>query len=226
VPLKAARGNKMTAEKYVKEVSKLLKCRASKKKEISGKLLSEIKSEVAAGESLENVLAKKGIPWDFANHYNDHFDKAEQKAAKREKTMKIWGIVIVVILIAAGIIYWNMPKWSDISKSTVFDEEQVRAAAEEIITLYSDDEYEAVVAYMTDDMKEVLNAPTLALSKSQLVTEDFGELQSFGQMYISEAKQGRKMFAMVQVSVSYTNTSVMYTLTFDADMKLAGFYVK
>lgn len=216
----------MTAEKYVKEVSKLLKCRTSKKKEISSKLLSEIKSEAAAGESLENALAKRGIPWDFANHYNDQFDKAEKKAAKREKTMKIWGIVIVVIVIAAGIIYWNMPKWSDIGESTVFDEEQVRAAAEEIITLYSDDEYEAVVAYMADDMKEVLNAPTLALSKSQLVTEDFGGLQSFGQMYISEAKQGRRRFAMVQVSVSYTNTSVMYTLTFDADMKLAGFYVK
>ena len=92
--------------------------------------------------------------------------------------------------------------------------------------LYSNNEYEAVVAYMTDDMKEVLNVPTLQVSKSQLVTADFGELQSFGQMEISEAKQGRKMYAMVQVSASYTNTSVVYTLTFDAEMKLAGFYVK
>ena len=216
----------MTAEKYVKEVSKLLKCRGSKKKEIRNKLLADINNEVAAGESLENVLAKMGIPWDFANRYNDNFNKEEQKAAKREKTMKIWGIVLMVIAIIIGIIYWNMPKWSDISESTVFREEQVRAVAEEIITLYSDDEYEAVVAYMTDDMKAVLNAPTLSISKAQLVTEDFGELQSFGQMDISEAKQRRKRFAMVQVSVSYTNTSVAYTLTFDADMKLAGFYVK
>lgn len=216
----------MTAEKYVKEVAKLLKCRASKKKEIKDKLLSEITSAVATGESLENVLAKMGIPWDFANRYNDNFDKEEKKAAKREKTLKIWGIALLVIAIIIGIIYWYMPKWSDISESTVFREEQVQTTAEEIIRLYSDDEYEAVVAYMTDDMKEVLNAPTLSLSKAQLVTEDFGELQSFGQMDISEAKQGRKHFAMVQVSVSYANTSVAYTLTFDANMKLAGFYVK
>ena len=172
------------------------------------------------------MLARLGIPWDYANHYNDNFDKNEQKAAKREKTIKIWGIIIAVLVVAGALLYRNMPKWSDISESTVFREEQVKAAAEEIITLYSNDEYEAVVAYMTDDMKEVLNAPTLSLSKSQLVTEDFGELQSFGQMYISEAKQGKDLFAMVQVSVSYTNTSVVYTLTFDADMKLAGFYVK
>lgn len=216
----------MTAEKYVKEVSKLLKCRTAKKKEIRDRLLSDINSAVASGEKLEEVLAKMGIPWDYANHYNDNFDKDEQKAAKREKAMKIWGIIIAAVVIVGALVYWNMPKWSDISESTVFDEEEVRTAAEEIITLYSDDDYEAVVACMTDDMKAVLNAPTLQLSKSQLVTEEFGELQSFGQMYLSEAKQGSKLFAMVQVSVSYTNTSVVYTLTFDADMKLAGFYVK
>lgn len=216
----------MTAEKYVKEVSKLLKCRASKKKEVKEKLLSDINSAVAAGESLDSVLAKMGIPWDFASHYNDNFDKEERKAAKREKTLKIWGIVLVVILIIGVLIYWNMPKWSDISESTVFSQEQVQAAAEEIITLYSNDEYDAVVEYMTDDMKVILNAPTLQLSKAQLATEDFGEFQSFGQMYISEAKQGTKRYAMVQVSVAYTNTSITYTLTFDDEMKLAGFYLK
>lgn len=216
----------MTAEKYVKEVGKLLKCRASKKKEIKEKLLSDINSAVATGESLENVLEKMGIPWDYANHYNDNFDKAEKKAAKREKTLKIWGIVLAVILVIGILVYWYMPKWSDISESTVFSEEQIKAAAEEIIMLYSNDEYDAVVAYMTDDMKVILNAPTLQLSKAQLATEDFGEFQSFGQMYISEAKQGAKRYAMVQVSAAYTNTSITYTLTFDDEMKLAGFYLK
>ena len=210
----------MTAEKYVKEVAKLLKCRASKKKEIKDRLLADIHGAVASGEKLEDVLAKMGIPWDYANRYNDNFDKAEQTAAKREKTRKIWGIIIAVLVIAGVLIYWNMPKWSDISESTVFSEETVQKTAQEIITLYGNDDYEGVVTYMTDDMKKVLNAPTLQLSKSQLATADFG------QFYISEAKQGSKRFAMVQVSVSYTKTSITYTLTFDEEMKLAGFYIK
>ena len=92
--------------------------------------------------------------------------------------------------------------------------------------MYGNDDYEGVVAYMTDDMKKVLNAPTLQLSKSQLATADFGDFQSFGEFYISEAKQGSKRFAMVQVGVSYTKTSITYTLTFDEEMKLAGFYIK
>lgn len=215
----------MTAEKYAKEVGKLLKCRASKKKEIKRQLLSEINGAVAKGEELEDVLKRMGIPWDYANRYNDDFDKAERKAAKRERSLKIWGIVLVVIAIILAVVYWNLPKWSDISESTIFNEDDVKTAAEEIIRLYSDDEFEEVTARMNDDMKQVLNAAVLQYTKSQM-KEDFGELLAFGNMYASEAKQNGKYYAMIQVSVSYSDMSVAYTITFDADMKLAGFYVK
>ncbi len=95
----------MTAERYVKEVGKLLKCRASKKKEVKRQLLAEINRAAANGEPLEDVLGRMGIPWDYANRYNDNFDKAERKAAKRERALKIWGIVLLVlaVLTATGI---------------------------------------------------------------------------------------------------------------------------
>ncbi|MEZ3446864.1 MAG: DUF3887 domain-containing protein [Lachnospiraceae bacterium] len=215
----------MTAERYVKEVGKLLKCRASKKKGIKSRLLVEIRSAVAGGEDTEDVLKRMGIPWDCANRYNDQFDKAERKAAKRERALKICGIVLIVIAVLAAVVYWKLPKWSDISESTIFSEEQVKAETEEIIRYYSDDDFQAVTARMNDDMRQVLNAATLQYAKSQM-KEDFGELLAFGNMYVSEAVQGAVHYAMVQVSVSYSNMSVTYTITFDADMKLAGFYVK
>lgn len=215
----------MTAEQYAKEVGKLLKCRASKKKEIKSQIVSEINGAVAKGENLDEVLKCMGIPWDYANRYNDHFDNAERKAAKRERTLKIWGVVLLVVAVLIAVVYWKLPKWSDISESTVFSEEQVKAEAEEIIRLYSDNDFQAVTARMNDDMKQVLNAATLQYSKTQM-KEDFGELIAFGNMYASEARQNGKLYAMVQVSVSYSNMSVTYTITFDADMKLAGFYVK
>lgn len=215
----------MTAEQYAKEVGKLLKCRTSRKKEIKRQLVSEINGAVAKGEALEEVLKRMGIPWDYANRYNDNFDNAERKAAKRERALRIWGIVLLVIAVLIAVIYWKLPKWSDISESAVFDEEQVKAEAEEIIRLYSDNNFQAVTARMNDDMKQVLNAATLQYAKSQM-KEDFGELLAFGNMYASEAKQNGKHYAMVQVSVSYSNMSVTYTITFDEEMKLAGFYVK
>lgn len=215
----------MTAEKYVKEVGKLLKCRTSKKKEIKQQLLAEINSAVAKGEAPEEVLGRMGIPWDYANRYNDNFDKAERKAAKREKALKIWGIVLLVIVILIAVIYWRRPQMSDISESTVFQEEQVKTQAEEIITLYSNDDFQAVVAYMDDEMKQVLNASTLQYAKDQ-TNQDFGKLLAFGTMYMTEIRQNGSVYAMVQVNVSYTNTSITYTITFDENMKLAGFFLK
>lgn len=215
----------MTTEQYIKEVGKLLKCRASKKKEIKSELRAKIGLAVAGGEDPEDVLKRMGIPWDYANRYNDQFDKAERKAAKRERALKVWGIVLLVIAVLIAAIYWNLPKWSEIGESTVFREDRVKAEAEEIIRLYSDDDFEAVTARMNDDMRQVLNAATLQYTKSQM-KEEFGELLAFGNMYASEARQNGKSFAMVQVSVSYSNMSVTYTITFDADMKLAGFYIK
>ena len=215
----------MTAEKYVKDVGKFLKCRTLKKKEIKEQLLSEINSAVAKGEDMETVLGRMGIPWEYANRCNDHFDSAERKAAKRERNLMIWGIVLIVIAIMFVNVYLRMPEWSNISESTVFREEQVRTQAEEIIRLYSDNDFQAVNAYMDDDMKQVLNAATLQYTKSQM-NKDLGELLAFENMEISEAKQKGVSYAMVQVDVSYSNGSAAYTMTFDADMKLVGFMVE
>lgn len=218
------RTNDMTAEKYVREVGKLLKCRTSKKRAVKRQLLAEINA-AAKGESLEEVLKCLGIPWDCANRYNDQFDNTEQKAAKRERRLRIWGIVLVVLVLILVIAYRGLPKWSDISGSKVFSEAEVKAQAEEIIRLYSEDDFETVFLYMNDDMKQMWNAATLQYAKS-LVKEDFGELLEFGNMDISQAEQGGKFYAMVQVSVSYSDIGVTYIMTFDENMKLAGFHIK
>lgn len=215
----------MTAERYVREVGKLLKCRTSKKREVKQQLLQEIHSAVAGGEDLEDVLKRLGIPWDYANRYNENFDSAELKAAKRERRLKRWGAALVVIAVILGMIYWWLPKWSDISESTLFSEEQVKDQAREVIKLYSENDFQSVILSMNEDMKQVLNAAALQYTKSQ-INEDFGELTAFGNMYVSEARQNGKSYAVVQVGVSYSNTSVTYTITYDEDMKLAGFYVK
>lgn len=215
----------MTAEKYVREVGKLLKCRTAKKREIKKQLLEEINSAVGKGQSLDEVLGRMGIPWDFANHYNDQFDKEEKKAAKREKTWKVWGIILSFLLIIAIAAYWKLPKFSDIGESSVFDETQVRAQAEEIIRFYSEDNFHSVTERMDENMKTVINAATLQYMKTQ-VSEDFGELVSFDEMDTAEAVQDGKNYAMVQVQVSYENVSVFYTITFDEELKLAGFYIK
>ncbi|MCI8314509.1 MAG: DUF3887 domain-containing protein [Lachnospiraceae bacterium] len=214
----------MTAKKYVEEVGKLLKCRMAKKKEIKRQLLSEINDAVAKGETVDAVLKRMGIPWDYANQYNDRFDKAEWKAAKGEKAMLIWGIVLLISLLLLGFLYRNLPRWGDIRESTVFQEAQVKEQAMEIIRLYSNDDFEAVNAYMNEDMKVILSAEMLRYTKTER-EKDFGTLLKFEDMEISEASQNGKKYAVVQVEVSYSALCVTYSMTFDESMKLAGFHI-
>ena len=214
----------MTAKKYVEEVGKLLKCRRGKKKEIKRQLLSEINDAVAKGETMDVILNRMGIPWDYANRYNDRFDKAEWKAAKREKAMFIWGIVLLLLFLSLAFLYRNLPRWGDIRESTVFQESQVKAQVEEIIRLYSNDDFEAVNAYMNEDMKTILSPEMLRYTKTER-NKDFGALLEFENMEISEASQNGKKYAVVQVEVSYSALRVTYSMTFDASMKLAGFHI-
>ncbi len=41
-----------------------------------------------------------------------------------------------------------------------------------------------------------------------------------------EVLQRGKYFAVCQVTVTYENTSVTYTISFDESMKIAGLYMK
>ncbi|MCF2641866.1 MAG: DUF3887 domain-containing protein [Lachnospiraceae bacterium] len=58
------------------------------------------------------------------------------------------------------------------------------------------------------------------------VGSDWGEIQSFGDFYMSEIRQRGQRYAVVQVAVMYENVEVTYTITFDENMKLAGLYMK
>ncbi|MDE6220458.1 MAG: DUF3887 domain-containing protein, partial [Lachnospiraceae bacterium] len=160
-----------------------------------------------------------------ANQYNDNFDKAEWKAARREKRLKIWGTVLLAAAALLTALYWKLPKWSDISESTMFDEEQLKVQAEEIIRLYGANDFQAVNARVNEEMRQILSEETLQLTKSQM-KEAFGEPLSFETIYVSEAEQSGRLYAMIQIHVSYSDRNVAYTITFDDEMNIAGFHVK
>lgn len=215
----------MTAKQYVEDVGSFLRCRQSKKKEIKKQLLSNINSAVEKGESLEEVLERMGLAWETAIQYNDSFSKAEKKAAKREKRLKNWGIILLIIMVIVGIVYSKLPKWRDINESSVFQREQLQTAAEEIISLYSGNEFEAVAECVNDDMEKVLNVSTLQYMKEQFST-DFGALTEIRSMSFDLAEYEGKQFALVRAGVSYENVSVSYVMIFDEKMKLSNFQIE
>ncbi|MBP3487219.1 MAG: DUF3887 domain-containing protein [Roseburia sp.] len=215
----------MNAEKYVDSVVKKVRCGREKRKEIRQQLLSDISAELEEGETLEHVIGRMGSAAEAAEEFNQNLPEAELKRYRRGKRWKISGcIAVALVLIACGI-YWFLPKTYELSKGGYFDAKTVEAGMQEVIAELDRGDYEAMQANATEEMQPVLTAEYMESAKAT-VSDDWGAFQAYGTAYMVQIKQQGKRFAVGQMTVSYENASVTYTLTFDEDMKLAGLFIK
>lgn len=219
----------MKAETYVDKIVKQIQCSKSKKEEIRKQLLGDIKERVAAGESEEAVIAQMGTVEELAQEFNESFSAKERKRSRKAKSTKMIIITILVIIglfaIATALLYWMLPKGTDISESSIFVKEQVEAQVEEVINLLDDGAYDTLAGNATEQMAEVLNTEDMDAAK-QLVGDDWGARVELGTIYMQEMEQQGVHYVIAQVSASYEKVTVTYTITFDENMKLAGIYMK
>lgn len=144
---------------------------------------------------------------------------------KGKKRLITWTIVLVCIGIVIGLFLRMWPSSKDISESTVFQAEQVEEQAKYMISLLDAGEYATMREYETPDMQATLSNTAINQAKAA-VADEFGAFVAYGSIEMSEMTQGSKTYAFVQMVVTYENTDVTYSLTFDEDMKLAGIYMK
>lgn len=215
----------MNAEKYAGKVAKHLKCSGGRKREIKRQITSDIQAAAEEGSSLEQVIRDMGEPKALAAGFNESFSEAEKKAARRSK----WGIIIAVMLAAlallALLVWWALPKARYLSESKIFSEAEVQERAELILALFHEEDGVGMQPYLSESMSEIMTQENMVQMKL-LIGDEWGEMNNTGNSYLMEISQMGKRYAMVQMTVSYEKTSVTYTMTFDKDMKLAGFYLK
>ena len=215
----------MDAKKYVNAIVKKIKCNGKKKKEIKKQLLMDIDMRMKQGEPLEEIISQMGTIKEIADSFNENISLEEQKQYVRNKVMKIVISVIVVLLFLGLFVYWIFPKWYDIEQSKYFNKEQVEAAMKETIELLDAGDYTALRENVTPQMKASLYAETIDDVKS-ILSNDWGERKMFGAVYMVEMVQGNRHFVIGEITVTYENVSATYRLTYDADMRLAGIYVR
>lgn len=219
----------MKAETYVDKIVKQIQCSKSKKEEIRKQLLGDIRERVAAGESEEAVIAQMGTVEELAQEFNESFSAKERKRSRKSRSTKMIIITILVIIglfaIATALLYWMLPKGTDISESSIFVKEQVEARVEEVINLLDDGAYDTLAENATEQMAGVLNDEDMDAAK-QLVGDDWGARVELGTIYMQEVEQQGVHYVVTQVAASYENVTVTYTITFDENMKLAGIYMK
>ena len=214
----------MTAESYVKQIVKRVKCDKKRKQDIEKQLLCEIEERTGAGENLQDILSEMGTVEEIAAGFNEGISEADRKRYRRNKLVKILVPIVVVLLILIVLVVWYLPKVNEIEDSDIFVRADVEQKLVEVITLLDQDDYEGLQAVSTRQMANVLhdNLPPV----KQQISEEFGERISVGTIYMQEVRQMSQSFAICQVTVSYENVSVVYTITFDGNMKLAGLYMR
>lgn len=219
----------MTAERYVNAVVKRVKCSNEKRREIRQQMLSDISAALEQGESLDEVINRMGTAKDMANEFNENISETEQKKYVKKKRMQIIVIAVAAVVVMAVLVVLAylvlFPKTADIGSAGIFEETVVEEKVVEVVEWLNDDNYEALQADATEEMQPVLAEEQMQDVKKQL-SDDWGECQSFGTVYMSEVSQMGKDYAMGEITVTYENINVTFRLSFDQDMKLAGLYMR
>lgn len=206
-------------KKYINQIIRKLKCSKKRREEIKRQLISEM------DEGLKDSVQSPGNPVEIAEEFNNSFSEEEKKVYKKEKWMKIVGLVLVLFIVLAGIIWWIIPKQIWLEDSKVFDVNAVEAQAEAVVDYFGKDDYESLKEISDDKMREFLNTHDLESDKV-LIGEDWGEQESVGKVYMVELTQRGRKSAVVQMHVQYENANVLYTISFNRDMELQGFWMQ
>lgn len=215
----------MNANQYVNAVIKKIKCNGRKKEEIKRQLLTDINMRMQQGEQLEEIISGMGSVQEIADGFNESISPTEQRKYRRNKALKIVIPVAVVFVLLSVLVYWMFPKGRDIEQSKYFDKAQVETAMKETVTLLDEGASDELQENAIPQMQKFLDETGIKKIKATM-SEDWGERQQFGAVYLAEVVQGNQHLAVGEITVTYENISVIYRLTYDQDMKLAGLYVR
>ena len=218
----------MNVNQYINGIVRKIKCGGKKKKEIKKQLLTDINFRLEQGESLSNIMSQMGSVKEIADGFNESLTEAEKKNYARTKAIKIAVIVFVVLALILtailALVHFFVPKGTDIEQSENFDKAQVEQAVKDTIELLDNKDYDALQANATEEMRPYLTENQMESAKAQL-SKDWGKRQFIGKIYMAELSQ-KNHYAVGEVTVTYENVSVVYQLSYNTDMKLAGLYMR
>ena len=213
----------MSTEKYVKEIVSKLKCTEAKKKEIRSQLLSDLAAREEQGETLEEIMESMGSPQEIAEAFHQNLSDADRKAYRRSRIGLMAGSAVLLLIFLMAGAWWIIPKQADIGDSP--SQEEISASTENVISLLDRNDFEALQDISLEKMQPVLTQETIDRAR-QNIADDWGELCSIGKIYIQGMRQKGKLIIVTQVDAIYENVSVVYTISFDKDLKLGGLYMR
>lgn len=215
----------MEQKKYLKAIYKKLHCSSAKKKEIVKQLKADMDAALEKGDSLAHVMGEIGTPESVAAEFNENLSEKEQKREKYERYAKCAGVIIIILCLLAGVVWWFLPKSEKVDESGRFSEKAVIEKAKQVVSYLDGDDYEALQGMMQEQAAEVLTKEVIEEAR-QYIADDFGAFVAWGNAYVAEITEQGQHVAAAEISASYEKTSVTYTLFFNEEMQLTGLYMR
>lgn len=213
----------MDAEKYVKKIVRNLKCTGAKKKEIGDSLLSDIAARREQGEAMEQIMESMGSPEEIAEAFSQNLSDADRKAYKRRRIGMTIGQIVAALVFLSVLAWWMIPKPAALGDD--LSQEAVTASVENVIVMLNQNDFDGLQELAVDELKSKLTQETMDEVRKG-ISEDWGEMQSMGKVYMQGLKQKGKVMVVTQVDAVYENVSVVYTISFDEDLRLGGLYMR
>ena len=213
----------MDAEKYVKKIVRNLKCTGAKKKEIGDSLLSDIAARREQGEAMEQIMESMGSPEEIAEAFSQNLSDADRKAYKRRRIGMTIGQIVAALVFLSVLAWWMIPKPAALGDN--LSQEAVTASVENVVVMLNQNDFDGLQELAVDELKSKLTQETMDEVRKN-ISEDWGEMQSIGKVYMQGVKQKGKVIVVTQVDAVYENISVVYTISFDEDLRLGGLYMR
>jgi hypothetical protein len=213
----------MDAEKYVKKIVRNLKCTGAKKKEIGDSLLSDIAARREQGEAMEQIMESMGSPEEIAEAFSQNLSDADRKAYKRRRIGMTIGQIVAALVFLSVLAWWMIPKPAALGDD--LSQEAVTASVENVVIMLNQNDFDGLQELAVDELKSKLTQETMDEVRKN-ISEDWGEMQSIGKVYMQGLKQKGKVMVVTQVDAVYENVSVVYTISFDEDLRLGGLYMR
>lgn len=136
-----------------------------------------------------------------------------------QRVLKLALLGVLTILVFTGC--------SSTKLAESFDAATVEEQAKEITDLLIAGEYDKIYDQMNEEMKALLTSETLKTNMDTMneLTGSFQEYKSTAVIGQKDANTKQDMAVAVIVAV-FEKRNVTYTISFDTNMQLAGFYMK
>lgn len=133
--------------------------------------------------------------------------------------------MLAAVLLCIGLLAGcqNTEKLSD-----AYDAAEIKEAAKEVINLVNAGDYETLVdTWWSAQMKSVVSVESLEKDVAPVV-EELGAFEAFDKEAVTGTldKDTDQEFGVAIIKVKYENRNAQYTISFNKDMKVAGFYIK